>query len=152
MTKAQFRVLMLLTVISGLVGGGLSDLLFRGLPARAAGTTTAPKVIQAQEFRLVDAAGTVRGRFGFDMFGTPELGLNDASGKWRLYLTAQPGLQLADATGRWRGGLRLAEDGTLGVRLGDGAGTGRAWLGLSKEGTPWLGLYDAKGQSIWDAP
>ena len=79
MTKAQFRVLMLLTVISGLVGGGVSDLLLRGLPAKAAQTTAAPKVIEAQEFRLVDKEGKQRTVLGSSEEGFSGLNLWDAA-------------------------------------------------------------------------
>ena len=116
MTRAQFRVLILLTVISGLVGGGLSDWLFRGLPARAAQSTVALQVIEAQEFRLVDAEGNMRARLGYDkQDGMAALCLWDSAGKLRAYVgnmttveydevggkttTVNPGFQVIPASG-----------------------------------------------------
>ena len=87
MSKRQFRILMVLTVISGLVGGGLSDWLFRGLPVRAAQSTVAPQVIEAQEFRVVDAEGNTRARLGYAKEdGMASLYLWDSAGKLRAFV------------------------------------------------------------------
>jgi len=45
MSKAQFRILMLLTVVSGLMGAGLSEALFRGGSALAAERGGPPKAL-----------------------------------------------------------------------------------------------------------
>jgi len=168
MSKAQFRVLMLLTVVSGLVGGALSDWLFRGLPARAA----APQVIEAQEFRLVDSDGKKQAALQFDkMLGGPELCLYDATGQERAGLSLiggnHPYLAINDATGQQRVGLTLWEDGGPGLGLWDAMGQLRVALGIQEDGRPGLRLKDATGQqrvglglgieegnpvlSLWDA-
>ena len=38
MTKGQFRLLVVLTVVFGFLGGAVSNLVFRNAPALAAGT------------------------------------------------------------------------------------------------------------------
>ena len=61
----------------------MSDWLFRGLPARAAQTTAAPEVIEAQKFRLVDPTGKPRATLGLSEDGGPFLSLWDAAGEPR---------------------------------------------------------------------
>jgi len=150
-SKRQFRILMLLAVISGLVGGGLSDLLFRGLAARAAQTTTAAKVIEAQEFRLVDSDGEKRGALQFsDVLGEPELSLYDAAGQGRASLELMGGdarLSMRDAAGNDRVGLYTDQDGASILGLWDAAGNPRVSLGCRPDGCPLLNLLDAAGEA-----
>lgn len=144
MSKTQFRILMLLTVVSGIVGGALSDWLFRGLPARAA----APQVIEAQEFRLVDSYGKKRAVLQFsEVLAEPELSIYDAAGQGRVSLKVMregPYLDMCDAAGKSRAGLWLDWEGP---RLGrwDAAGELRTLLRLLPGGSPSLALYDAAG-------
>ena len=156
MSKAQFRVLMLLTVISGLVGGGLSDWLFRVLPARAAKATAAPEVIEAQEFRVVDNTGSVRGWLGTLENGEVGLGLRDVEKESRAVLQllpdGSPSLRLFDAAGKVRVGLGISEDGVSGLSLLDAAKKVRIGLSVVEDGTPGLGLWDAAGEALWQAP
>jgi len=133
MSKRQFRILMLLTVISGLVGGGLSDWLFRSLPASGAQTTTAPKVIEAQEFCVVDKEGNTRGKFGISEKGIVRLGLYEAAGKRTI-------------------GLVLEEHGVYGLVLFDGPENRRVDLGVTQDGTIGFNLYDADGKALFSAP
>ncbi len=151
MSKAQFRILMLLTVVSGLVGGALSDLLFRGLPARAAQTTTAPKVIEAQEFRLVDEAGNNRAALAFNVVGNPALFMYDAEGELRLQLLVSEdegaGVALYDGTGQEHVqliGLGI-EDGQPALCLWDAAQKQRATIGLDGDEQPFLELSGVFG-------
>lgn len=81
MTKSQFRLLILLTVLSGLVGGMLADLLSRGLPAAMAQPASASQIIKGQGFQLVDAAGEPRADLRLCADGSPALTLADAAGK-----------------------------------------------------------------------
>ena len=87
MTRRQFQVLMLLTVISAVVGGGVSGWLFSGLPVTADQSTDAPEVIQAQEFRVVDVEGNTRARLGYvKEDGMASLLLWDSAGKVRAFV------------------------------------------------------------------
>jgi len=150
MSKAQFRILMLLTVVSGLVGGGVVSWLFPGRAVFAQGT--APKVIEAQKFRVVDGQGKHRAWFGLLTDGGPILVLADAAGKSRVELSLRnppehgPLLALYDATGQGRAWLSLLPDGQLDLGMSNAAGQQRAWLGLSQDGEPSLALSDAAGE------
>lgn len=67
MDKKQFKVLVLVTALSGFVGGAVSERLFSAPQALAAKAAAAPgKVLVGSEFRLVDSKGEVQCRIGFD--------------------------------------------------------------------------------------
>ena len=148
MTSRQFRILIVLTVVSGFLGGGVSNLLLRGVPAAAQGAKVQDEVL-ARKFMLVDEAGKVRA----------SLDLNTAS---PLEPELTPGLELYDAAGKWRAGLCLGEDGSPALALYDAAGkwgpegwdarTPRANLGVGPDGSPGLTLNKADGEVLWKAP
>jgi hypothetical protein len=55
-----------------------------GMP-RPQGQTSIPQEIQAHKFLLVDEGGIVRGAFGFDKHGRPNIELMDVKGyKWPI--------------------------------------------------------------------
>lgn len=149
MTSRQFHLLIVLTIVSGLVGGAASSLLLRGLPAAAQGEDNRGDKVIARKFLLVDEAGKTRASLDLDT--APGFGPADC-----------PGLALYDASGKWRAGLCLGPDGSPALALYDAAGkwqaegweeaTPRALLSLSPEGTPGLTLNDGEGQVIWKAP
>jgi len=146
MSKRQFRILMVLTVVSGLVGGGLSDWLFRGLPARAAQATTPPKVIEAQEFRLVDEEGSLLAFLGADE-GLPILCFAGAENNPQVLIgvveEGAPGVALADAEGQLRTVLGFDEaTGETGLVLYDEAEHVRASFILGLDGNPELSILD----------
>ena len=168
MSKAQFRILMLVTVISGLVGGALVSWLFPGRAAFAQGGTQ--KVVTAQKFRLVDSEGKGRAALWVDDDRGPGLVLYDATGKERVRLDngpgPRPGLTLRDATGEVQltlfvggagqptlsmGGIGRAE-ASLSIydqpilSMKDSAWKERVLLGLRKDDTPGLILWDADGK------
>ena len=66
MNKKQFSLMVTVAVFSGLVGGGISSWLFMTQLVMA--QDVSPKVIQAQEFQVVDDVGRVRIRLGFGTF------------------------------------------------------------------------------------
>ena len=148
MTSRQFRILIVLTVVSGFLGGAVSNLLLRGVPAAAQGGKVQDEVL-ARNFMLVDGAGKVRA----------SLGLNTAPG---FEAAVSPGLALYDAAGKWRAGLCLGEDGSPALALYDAAGkwgpegwdarTPRANLGVGPDGSPGLTLNKADGEVLWKAP
>ena len=175
MTVRQFRILVVLTVVAGFLGGGVSNLLLRGVPAAA--QTAAGKVqdeVIAKKFVLVDGAGKTRASLqtttGPDGGEYPILTLVDDKGQMRAGLClskgGNPALSFYDDTRAYRLGVKLLEDGRpsvgvitpgkgmvgLGIRqdglgfiLADAAGKQRAGLVLLPDGTPQLGLYDAAG-------
>lgn len=147
MTSRQFHILIVLAVVSGFLGGAVSNLLLRGAPAAAQTTGgKAQEVVIARKFVLVDGAGKTRATLGFDTAPgfapakSPGLALYDAAGKWRAELClgpdGSPDLALYGTGGKWRTEgwdetspraiVCLGPDGSPGLTLNDGVGNARA--------------------------
>lgn len=88
------------------------------------GQVSKDRVVQAQQFILLDATGTVRA------------GLDATDG--------YPALRLTDRNGKTRASLAVLEDGTPVLALIDAGGLAGAWL-HAKEGAPILQLQDSSG-------
>ncbi len=89
-------------VVSGLLGGALSNWLLPGRTAWAQGEGAA-KELRAERFVLVDAAGEERAALRI-MEGEPGLALGDEAGQTRMSLAQllwglDPSLKLYDAAG-----------------------------------------------------
>lgn len=150
MSKAQFIVLSIaLTVfVSGCTDIDRIEELQSRIDALESGT----KVVEAQEFRLVDAAGNIRGLFDLRRpDGEPCLYFFDAAGKQRLLLglleDGYPCLFLRDAAGQERITVASSVDGTSMVGFWDVAGESRASFGVQHDGSPTLVLLDATGKA-----
>jgi hypothetical protein len=106
------------------------------------------KVIQAQEFQVVDHEGRVRAAFGLDGDDSPGLDLFDRMGERRLSLL------LADESSgilSFEGspGLRVAIVSLAnfsGLAMVDGGGARRAMLALNDRGDAFLQLCDQHGR------
>lgn len=107
MTGKQFRILVVLTVVSAFAGGLVSSLLLRGTAATAQGNGS----LKATSFVVVDDAGRTRGAFG----------VNGSS--------FAPALALYDAAGKRRASVSVGADGSPGVSLYDAKGTLRTRVG-----------------------
>ena len=120
--------------------------------AYAAGKTTAPEVIRAQRFELVDAEGRVRIEMSIAGLSgqAPGIRLLDEKGTGRaglvLFRDGRPGLALSDEKGAVRAGLGLLRDGRPIMTLSDEKGEARAALSLLSDGSPILWLRDEKGK------
>ena len=125
MTSRQFRVLVVLTLVSGFVGGAVSNLLLRGTPAQAQAGAPVQDVVKAKRFDLVDDAGKPRASLGVMPGGAQ-------------------GLLLFDDGGKPRASLGVSPDGSPSLFLFDSATKGRLLLALTPdaEGSPGLWLYD----------
>lgn len=66
MNKRQFRTLIAVTAVAGFLGGAASERIFSASSALAAKKPSAPKIVAAEEFRLVDAQGNTQVRIGFN--------------------------------------------------------------------------------------
>ncbi len=77
MSRRQFVVLAMITMVSGLIGGALSNRIFSSSPAFAQGEAIPEKCIQAESFQLVDANGNVRAELCISPEGMPGLALID---------------------------------------------------------------------------
>lgn len=147
MSSEQFKLLVVMIVVSGLVGGLLGSWL---LPGRAAfAGEEALQVVTAREFRVLDEEGKLRARLGWGNEGVPGLSFYDAAGEERVVLVAgedHAALGFNDAAGKPRASLAGGEFG-FGLSLYDAAGRPRVWLALEKE-NPVLALGDVLGKEV----
>jgi len=66
MNRREYWLMVVLALIAGLVGGAVSSMFFIGEPVFAQKTPQHPKVITAEEFRLLDKDGYLLARLGID--------------------------------------------------------------------------------------
>jgi hypothetical protein len=179
MNSRQFRVLAVLTVVSGFLGGAVSNLLLQGAPAMAQAGGAVQEVVRAKEFALIDDEGRTRAQLGrnsngcfgawvFDAAGEGRLSLTvgpdgypamllyDAAGKAQVRLGANPDgssyLSVLHAAGKAQARMAVLPDGTPYLALADAAGRIRADLSLLPDGSPHFLLLDAAGKPTWAAP
>ena len=149
------------------IGMGSCLLLLVGMAA-----VRGPGTVEAEQFILKDAKGTMRATWTMRADQTPGLCLFDTAGNPRLSLDlaqdgtpgvnlygpdralraavavrrdGTPGLCLADPAGKIRLSLDLGNDGSTGVNLFGEAGRPGAALAIRGDGTPALGLFDEQG-------
>ena len=122
----------------------------------AAPDTVPPKVVTAQEFRLVDKTGAMRASFQTRDDGSPGLALYDKSGKVRITLHVQADgtslMAFRDGQGKSRVELEQDTDGIGGLTLTNGKGTGGAALVIAPDGNPVALFKDKNGKVTWSAP
>ena len=134
---------------------------------------SAPEVIRAQKFELVDEKGKVRAELtlvdgipglllsdqegkpraalGLDKNGTPSLSLHDSSGKTRAALSfmrpggTAPTLAMFDERGKQRVQLGIVENGSPGLSLCDEKESVRVGLAVTSEGSA-VGVYRSDGK------
>jgi len=84
MNKKEYSLMLVLALVAGLVGGVVSSQFFVGQPAFAEKDAKTEKVIEAEEFRLVDKDGRTRAFLGFGHSpinrGQPRLELHGKEG------------------------------------------------------------------------
>jgi hypothetical protein len=155
-------------------GGAASHWLLTGpIAAVAAAPPDAPKVVTAQQFKVVNDAGKTLAAFGVTEKGTAALNLFDDGGKLRLTiglldkyapvlaeydengkmrlamsLSSKDGSPLVaqyDAEEKMRAGLAMGADGTVGLGLSGADGKARSAVSISGKGEPTITQHDAKG-------
>ncbi len=126
MNSRQFATLAVLVILSGLLGGMISVRFL--LPESVMAQDSRPKVIEAEEFRVVDREGRTRARLR-----TANLVLFDEGGEVRVALATDsyPGLSLSGKDGKPKAGLSVFKDGP-GLRLWGRDGKPKAGLLYSK--------------------
>jgi hypothetical protein len=77
MSRKEYVLLAVLTVISGLVGGALSNRIFSASPAHAGLTARHEACLQAEAFQLLDPDGNVRAELAIHPDGNPGLTVID---------------------------------------------------------------------------
>ena len=99
------RLLIMLNLLSGLLGGVLASFFILGSSALAQLTPAdTPKTITAQEFRLVDTHGHTRALLAITENGQPSLHLLDEFDTARVWMgiSTETGVALHDVDGKTR--------------------------------------------------
>jgi hypothetical protein len=123
----------------------------------------APKVLTAQEFRLVDKDGKPRAKIGVGETGGSSVTLMDGEGKVRAQLTVQSdgsaALVLQDKAEKPRAVLNAVSEGSAGLALFDKGNQSRAVLNARADsgstlpsGDSVLRITAPDGEVTWDAP
>lgn len=158
MTRTQYAFLVVLVMISGCVGGAVSQRMRATPTAKAAeepaAKPEAPKVVEAQQFRVLDAKGTIRAVLGMTPTGAAGLLIKDEAGNARVKLEFAPGgatsLAFLDEAGRQRAGFSPHRGLALSDKTGEKEVVSLRVSGYSAGGEPELMLGDlAKGGAIW---
>lgn len=99
MSRTQYWSLVIIALLAGLVGGFLSDRLFTD---DAVWAQHRSKVVNSEEFLLVDKAGKTRGGLGLGADGGVGLILTGKDGTKTLYISPDEPqmIRLSDNTGK----------------------------------------------------
>jgi len=114
MLNANPRLLVVLSLISGLIGGVFGTFLLIGSSVIAQPTPAEiPQVISAQEFRLVDTKGHIRAILDLSDGGQPYFQLKDEFDTDRVWvgISSETGLAVRDVDGKTRLVLSVDEEG-----------------------------------------
>jgi hypothetical protein len=114
MLNANPRLLVVLSLISGLIGGVFGTFLLIGSSVIAQPTPAEiPQVISAQEFRLVDSKGHIRAILDLSDGGQPYLQFKDEFDTDRVWvgISSETGLAVRDVDGKTRLVLSVDEEG-----------------------------------------
>ena len=171
-------LLALLVVISGLLGGAISNLLLMAHTSVAQEAKTEEKLLWANKFRLVDLQGMTRAMLTVGEKGNVSLNFYDSDTKNRIILGLSPegwpvltlfdegAVELLDKKGLPRARISILPDGSPSLKLYDQNGIGRVALGRIDLETPEtkqadsvekreessLVLSNKEGTVIWSAP
>jgi hypothetical protein len=152
MSKKNYSLTVVLAFVGGLVGGVVSNQLLLGPPAHAERNATSLKVIQAEEFRVVDKDGRKRAQLMLTDLGSPALTLRDKNELIRIHMQLVPEgfpvLWFRDENGLLKASLTLLPRGDLSLRLGVKESIvqeNAAEIFVGKSGGN-LALYDGNGK------
>jgi hypothetical protein len=122
MGKKQYSFIVVLAFVGGLVGGVVSNQLLLNQPAHAEKKAQPSKVIEAQEFRVVDQDGRKRAQLMLTEVDSPALILSDENELIRLQMQLVPKgfpvLWFRDANGLLKASLTLRPTGDVLLTLG----------------------------------
>ena len=160
MRRRQYLLLVILTAISGVIGGVVSGWLFIALPVYAQGEEQNEKVIKAEEIQFVDKKGV--NLVSVFPVGSGTLMIKKGKSAFRVSVTDDPD----GVTGLWFEEFRREEnyivsigrialtltDGRPSIHLHDGDGDNRVEVSLSRMGNPAIRLRDENREVIFSAP
>ena len=133
MNPNQFRWMMALTVLAGLLGGGVTHWLWMDQTAYAKKPGREVMVLRAEKFELVDKAGHEHGSLSMGPDGNPAFVLYDVDHNVRLV-------------------AELMANGNPRLFFSDQEGRIRNIVGTTADGSPILQLKGKDRQVIWSAP
>ena len=152
MSRLQYIVLLVVAALFSTMGGIISTWLLNASDVLA-GKEPARKIVEAEEFRLVDSTGRVRGKFSMLAGEFPGLVMRQKNGDTAIALgiapDGSPSLALTDQSL-----ARQAEFGflpetkdtqMLGVRVTDRQRKFRLYMGIDSDDVPTLCLADKNG-------
>jgi hypothetical protein len=146
MTRIQF----LLVLLAAFAGGRV----FAPAPAAAQGGARF-KVLEAEEFRLIESDGQPAARLQIDRNGRPGLFLYDKHGEVRAVLgvlpSGAPHLALSDRRGQVRATVAVLSDDTVTLVLNDGEGQRRVDVRAPADDNPSVALNARDGKPLWTA-
>jgi hypothetical protein len=156
MNRKQLMGLMMMTMISGFIGGLVGSYTFFNERAIAQEPAQATKIVTAEEFRLVTKDGKPRATLLLWNGQLPALSMADEKCHNRVFLgvfnMAQPALILNDEGCKQRASLDLQPEGLPSLTLRDKNDIPRARVRLLQDGSPTLTLMDHNGKESWSAP
>jgi hypothetical protein len=155
MNRKQFVGFIVLTMVSGVLGGFLASYVFLSGNVIAQEPSPPQKIVTAEEFRLVTKDGQPRASLLLWNGDLPALTLADETCHNRVFLgvfnEAQPALILNDKGCKQRAALDLQPDGLPSFTLRDKDDVPRARLRVLLDGSPVLTLMDENGAVTWSA-
>jgi len=155
MNRKQFVGVIVLTMVSGVLGGFLASYVFVSGNVIAQEPSQTQKIVTAEEFRLVTKDGKPRASLLLWNGDLPALTLADDTCHNRVFLgvfnEAQPALILNDKGCKQRAALDLQPDGLPSLTLRDKDDVPRARLRVLLDGSPVLTLMDENGAVSWSA-
>ena len=116
------RLVILCSIMSGILGGFVAAFLFGSVPGFAqTSVAEIPKVLSAQEFRLMDEQGRVRAKLSFSGDGQPNLNFVDESDTYRVWvgIAADSGMTVRDPNGKTRLVLSVDQEGEPSLTMRD---------------------------------
>ena len=114
MVRPQTGVLIMVSVLSGLLGGIVATCLVGGgLVTAQEPAGEIPAVVSAKEFRLIDQQGRTRALLSFNADGQPHLQMRDEfdTARVRVGISRETGMDVRDVSGKTRLILSVDEEG-----------------------------------------
>jgi hypothetical protein len=146
--RTTFNVAALVIALFG------ADITLRSV--HAAQNPAPPKVLVAQEFRLVDKDGSTRASMALQQDGSPYISLTDKANNRRISLRIKPdggsAFAMNDADSKNRILLDTQADGSASVSVTNRQGKGGAGLLVPPDGSPIVVVRDKDGSVAFAEP
>ena len=156
MKTKQNVAIVLLATLAGFMGGLISNQIFEPRSALAQKQSSAPNIVSAQEFRLVDSDGRIWGCFG--VFGDlPDAGSRQQKSEvpaTQLHLGRETGFQIILSSGGAGGSRIIMKDEKNKTRTV--IGNTEVYMPLTRvthrRPVSSIVMFDNRGRFEWSAP